>query len=67
MWKVETKVISVITEKNGTISKSLRRYLSNILGKYEIQQLQTNSHIWHYTHTAESANVKAQKHILRAK
>jgi hypothetical protein len=60
MWKVKAKVMPVITENNGTISKSLRQYLSNILGKHEIKELQTNSHIGHYTHTAESANVKVQ-------
>jgi hypothetical protein len=60
MWKVKTKFMSVITEKNGTISKSLRPFPSNIPGKHEIQELQTNSHIGHCTHTAESANVKLQ-------
>jgi hypothetical protein len=39
MWKVKTKAIPVITEKNGTISKSLTQYLSNITGKHEIQEL----------------------------
>jgi len=60
MWKVKTKVIPVITENNGTNSKSLRQYLSNIPGKHEIKELQTNSHIGHCTHTAESATVKVQ-------
>ena len=40
----------------GTISKSLREYLSNIAGKYEIKVLYC--HIGHYTHTAESSSVK---------
>jgi len=30
----------VITEATGAIPKSLRQYLSNILGKYEIKELQ---------------------------
>jgi len=60
MWKIKTKFIPVVTEENGTISKSLRQYLSNISGKHEIQELQTNSHIGHCTHTAESDNVKVQ-------
>jgi hypothetical protein len=34
------KVISVITGATGTISKSLRKYLSNIPGKNDIKELQ---------------------------
>jgi hypothetical protein len=34
------KVIPVIMEANGTISKSLRQYLSNILKKHKIKALQ---------------------------
>jgi hypothetical protein len=37
---VKGKVIPVITGVNGTISKSVRQYLSNILGKHEIKELQ---------------------------
>ena len=42
MWKFKkkTKVIPVIIGANGTISKSLRQYLSNILEKHEIKELQ---------------------------
>jgi len=40
MWNVKTKVIPVITGVNGTISKSLAHYLSNILGKHKIKELQ---------------------------
>jgi len=40
MRNVEAKVIPVITEANGTISKSLRKYLSNTPGKHEIKKLQ---------------------------
>jgi hypothetical protein len=39
MWNVEAKVIPVITGTNGTLSKSLRRYMSNIPGKQEITEL----------------------------
>ena len=48
MWNVKTKVILVITGATGTISKSLRQYLSNIPGKYEIKELQ-KSHTGHCT------------------
>jgi RNase P/RNase MRP subunit POP5 len=36
VWNVKAKVIPVIIRVTGTISKSLRRYLSNIPGKHEI-------------------------------
>jgi hypothetical protein len=34
MWNVKTKVIPVIIEATGTISKSFRKYVSNIPGKH---------------------------------
>jgi hypothetical protein len=40
MWNVKAKVISVKRGANGTISKSLRQYLSNILEKHKIEELQ---------------------------
>ena len=40
MWNVKTKVIPVITGATGTISKSFRKYVSNIPGKHEVQELQ---------------------------
>ena len=39
MWNVKTKVIPVITEATGTISKPFRKYMSNIPGKYEVKEL----------------------------
>jgi hypothetical protein len=33
-------VIPVITRETGTISESLRNYLSNILGKHDSKELQ---------------------------
>jgi len=36
MWNVKTKVIPVITGATGTISKSFRKYVSNIPGKHEV-------------------------------
>jgi hypothetical protein len=35
----KTKVIPIIIGANGTISKSLRKYLSNVTGKQEIKKL----------------------------
>ena len=40
MWNVKANVIPVLIVATGTISKSLRQYLSNIPGKGEIKELQ---------------------------
>ena len=40
MWNVKIKVIPVIIGATGTISKSFRKYVSNIPGKYEVKGLQ---------------------------
>jgi len=41
MWHVKTKVIPIIiTGATGTISKSFRKYLSNIPGKHAVKELQ---------------------------
>jgi hypothetical protein len=40
MWNVKAKVIPVIIGATGTISLSLRQYLSNVQGKHEIKELQ---------------------------
>jgi hypothetical protein len=36
MWNAKTKVISVITQANGTISKFFRKYVSNIKGTHKM-------------------------------
>jgi hypothetical protein len=40
MWNLKTKVVAVIIEATGTISKSFRKYVSNIPRKHEIKELQ---------------------------
>jgi hypothetical protein len=40
MWNVKTNVIPVIIGANRTISKSFRKYLSNIPEKHDIKELQ---------------------------
>jgi hypothetical protein len=40
MWNVKTNVIPVIIGATGTISKSFRKYLSNVPGKHEVKELQ---------------------------
>ena len=42
---VKAKVIPVTIGVTGTISKSLRQYLSNIPGKHEIKELQKKTAI----------------------
>jgi hypothetical protein len=60
MWNVKIKVIPVIIGANGTISKSFRKYVSNIPGNHKVKELQKNCHIRHCTHTSESANAETQ-------
>jgi len=40
MWNVKTKVIPAIIGATGTISKSFRKYVSNIPGKHEVKERQ---------------------------
>jgi hypothetical protein len=40
MWRVKTKVTPVIIGATGTISKSLKKYLSTLPGKHDIKELQ---------------------------
>jgi hypothetical protein len=40
MWNVKPKVIPVIIGATGTVSQSLRKYVSNIPGKHEVKELQ---------------------------
>ena len=40
MWNVKTKVMPVIIGATGTVSKSFRKYVSNIPGNHEVKELQ---------------------------
>jgi hypothetical protein len=40
MWNVKTRVIPVISGVTGTISKSFRKYVSNVPGNHEVRELQ---------------------------
>ena len=40
MWNVKTKAIPVIIGATGSVSKSFRKYVSNIPGKHEVKELQ---------------------------
>jgi hypothetical protein len=50
MWNIKTTVIPVIKGATETISKSFRKYLSNIPGKHNINELQ-NTAILSTAHT----------------
>jgi hypothetical protein len=39
MWNVQTKVIPVIIGATGTVSKSFRKYVSDIPGNHEVKEL----------------------------
>jgi hypothetical protein len=39
-WNVKTNVIPVIIGATGTISKSFRKYLSNVPGIHDVKELQ---------------------------
>ena len=43
MWNVKTRMVTVMVETTGTISKSFRKYLSNILAKHDMKALQKTS------------------------
>jgi hypothetical protein len=50
MWNVKTGVTPVIIGAAGTISKSLKKYVSAIIGNHKIRELQntailSNAHI----------------------
>jgi hypothetical protein len=38
MWNVKTRVLPVIIGATGTISKSFRKYVSNITRNHELQK-----------------------------
>jgi hypothetical protein len=40
MWNVKTKVTPVIIGATGTISKSFKKYVSNIPGNHAVTELQ---------------------------
>jgi hypothetical protein len=40
MWNVKAKMIPVIIGATGTVSKSFRKYVSNVPGNHEVKELQ---------------------------
>jgi len=57
---VKTKVIPVIIGATGTISKSFRKYVTNIPGNHEVKELQKTAILGTAHIISESANVEIQ-------
>jgi hypothetical protein len=47
MWNVKAKVMMLIIGTNRSMSKSLRKYMSKIPGKKEINELHKTAIMWH--------------------
>ena len=62
MWNVKAKVRLVIIGATGTISGSLRQYLSNIPREHEIKEPQKTD-ILGTARASQSANVKVQNTV----
>jgi len=46
MWNVKTTVIPVIIGATGTVSKTFRKYVSDIPGHHEVKELQKKKPYW---------------------
>jgi hypothetical protein len=44
MWNVKARVIPVVIGATGTISKSFRKYVSNIPGNHDVKELQKTAY-----------------------
>jgi hypothetical protein len=60
MWVVKTRVIPIIIEATGTISKSFRKYMSNKPGHHEVRELQKTAILGTAHILRKSANIKVQ-------
>jgi len=60
MWIVKARLIPIIIGPLESFQNHSDSTRANAPGKHEIKELQKKNHIWHCTHTAESANVKVQ-------
>jgi hypothetical protein len=43
MWNVKARVIPVVIGATGTVSKSFRKYVSNIPGNHDVKELQNTA------------------------
>jgi hypothetical protein len=60
MWNVKTRVIPVIIGATGTISKSFRKYVSNIPGNHEVKELQKTTMLG-------TAHIRVLRKVLTSK
>jgi hypothetical protein len=58
MWKAKANVIPVIIVTTGTISKSFRKYMRNIMVKNTIKKTQKTAMFRHCAHASGSTNKK---------
>jgi hypothetical protein len=65
MQNVKPKVKAVIIGATGTISKTFRKYLNNILGKHIIKEVQTTAILGTVHILWTNANIKCTKHLSR--
>jgi len=63
---VKAKTIRVINGATGTVSKSLRQYLSNISGEHEIKELQKREPYWALHTNCSKCWCESAKRILQA-
>jgi hypothetical protein len=63
---LKPKMMPVIIGATGTISESLRQYLSNITGEHEIKELKKKADILGTARTSQSSNVKVHNafHVI---
>jgi hypothetical protein len=64
MWNVKTNVIRVIIGATGTISKSYRKYLSNMTVKHDINELQKTA-ILGTAHTLRKVLTSSTKDVTK--
>jgi hypothetical protein len=58
MWNVKTKVIPLIIGATETISKSIRKYVSNISGNHKVKELLKTAILGTAHILQKSANVR---------
>ena len=67
MWNMKAKVIPVITRAIGTISKSIRQYLSHIPGKHESEELQKQPYWALHTYYGKCKFKSKKKNIIHGR
>jgi hypothetical protein len=66
MWNMQAKVTLVVTGTTGTISKALRKYLSNIPGKHKIKEIQKRA-LLGTAHVLQKVLMQSTKNVSQSK